>query len=142
MCEVIAILQVRIDSRRLPAKSMADLCGRPLVTHIIDRLQAVPAIDMVVLAVPREDFAVFRPLAEQYGASNIRLFGSVSRGEEGPDSDIDFLVEFPRGYDLLGQRIPLIEKLSSLLHRRVEVIPEHELNRYIREQVLSEAVDL
>ncbi|HFD32489.1 MAG TPA: nucleotidyltransferase [Gammaproteobacteria bacterium] len=96
----------------------------------------------MLLSEVKENRDVIRTLVEQYGASNIRLFGSVSRGEEGPDSDIDFLVEFPRGYDLLGQRIPLIEKLSSLLHRRVEVIPEHELNRYIRDQVLSEAVDL
>ncbi len=96
----------------------------------------------MLLSEVKENREVIRTLAEQYGASNIRLFGSVTRGEEGSDSDIDFLVEFPRGYDLLGQRIPLIEKLSSLLHRRVEVIPEHELNRYIREQVLSEAVDL
>ncbi len=83
-----------------------------------------------------------RALAEQYGARNIRLFGSVSRGEERLDSDVDFLVEFPRGYDLFEQRLPLIEKLSTLLHRRVEVVPEHELNRYIREQVLNEAMDL
>ncbi len=85
---------------------------------------------------------VIKALAEQHGARNIRLFGSVSRGEERPDSDVDFLVDFPRGYDLFSQRLPLIEKLSNLLHRRVEVVPEHELNRYIREQVLNEAMDL
>lgn len=83
-----------------------------------------------------------RALAKEYGARNIRLFGSVSRGEEGPDSDVDFLVKFPRGYDLFSQRLPLIEKLSILLHRRVEVVPEHELNRHIREHVLKEAMDL
>ncbi len=85
---------------------------------------------------------VIRALAEQYGAHNIRIFGSVSRGEEKPDSDVDFLVDFPRGYDLFAQRLPLIEKLSDLLHRRVEVIPVHELNRHISEQVLNEAIDL
>ena len=37
-------------------------------------------------------------LGNQYGARHIRVFGSVARGEEGPDSDIDFLVELPRGY--------------------------------------------
>ena len=81
-------------------------------------------------------------LGGQYGARRMRVFGSVARGEERPDSDVDFLVEFPRGYDLFAQRLPLAERLSELLKRRVELIPEHELNRHIREQVLSEAVEL
>lgn len=78
----------------------------------------------------------------QYGARRIRVFGSVARGEERPDSDIDFLVDFPRGYDLFAQRLPLAKRLAQITGRRVEVIPEHELNRYIRDQVLSEAIDL
>jgi predicted nucleotidyltransferase len=81
-------------------------------------------------------------LANRYGARRIRVFGSVARGEERPDSDIDFLVDFPRGYDLFSQRLPLTQALAELLHRKVELIPEHELNRHIREQVLKEAVEL
>jgi len=59
-----------------------------------------------------------------------------------PDSDIDILVEFPRGYDLFSQRLPLAERLAQPLNRHVDLVPEHELNRHIREQVLSEAVEL
>ncbi len=81
-------------------------------------------------------------LAKRYGARHLRVFGSVARGEERPDSDVDFLVELPRGYDLFTQRLPLTEQLADLLKRRVELIPEHELNRHIREQVLREAVEL
>lgn len=81
-------------------------------------------------------------LCNQYGAKRMRVFGSVARGEERPDSDVDFLVEFPRGYDLFAQRLPLAERLSTLLNRRVELIPEHELNRHIRDQALKEAVEL
>lgn len=81
-------------------------------------------------------------LGERYGARSIRVFGSVARGEEGPDSDVDFLVDFARGYDLFAQRLPLAEDLSQLLQRRVEVVPEHELNRHIRDRVLEEAVAL
>lgn len=81
-------------------------------------------------------------LGAQYGARRIRVFGSVARGEERPDSDVDFLVEFDRGYDLFAQRLPFARQLESLLGRPVEVIPEHELNRHIRERVLTEAVDL
>ncbi len=81
-------------------------------------------------------------LGDQYGARRIRVFGSVARGEERADSDVDFLVDFPRGYDLFAQRLPLTERLARLLGSRVELIPEHELNRHIRDQVLAEAVEL
>ncbi|MES9903536.1 MAG: nucleotidyltransferase family protein [Sedimenticola sp.] len=81
-------------------------------------------------------------LGGKYGARRIRVFGSVARGEERVDSDVDFLVDFPHGYDLLRQRLPLAEQLQALLGHRVDVVPEHELNPYIREQVLNEAVDL
>lgn len=81
-------------------------------------------------------------LGNRFGARHIRVFGSVARGEERPDSDVDFLVEFPRGYDLFSQRLALTDRLATLLGRRVEVVPEHELNRHIRDRVLKEAVDL
>lgn len=63
-------------------------------------------------------------------------------GEEGPDSDVDFLVDFPAGYDLFLQRIPLSDRLAEFVGRKVDLIPEHELNKHIRTYVLQEAVDL
>lgn len=81
-------------------------------------------------------------LAKQYGALSIRLFGSVARGEEKEDSDIDFLVKFPQGYDLFKQRIPLAQNLQQLLKRKIDLIPEHELNQHLRDSILAEAVDL
>ncbi len=81
-------------------------------------------------------------LVHQFGARRIRIFGSVARREDRSDSDIDFLVDLPRGYDLFSQRLSLAEKLADLLNRKVELVPEHELNRHIRENVLKEAVDL
>ncbi len=81
-------------------------------------------------------------MAAQFGARRLRVFGSVARGDERPDSDVDFLVELPRGYDLITQRLPLTQNLEDMLHRKVELIPEHELNPHIREQVLKEAVEL
>ena len=74
----------------------------------------------------------------QFGARRIRVFGSVARGEERPDSDIDFLVDFPPGYDLFTQRLPLAE----ITGRRLNMVPERELNRHLREAILNEAVDL
>lgn len=81
-------------------------------------------------------------LSQRYGARHVRVFGSVARGEDRPGSDVDFLVEFPPGYDLFSQRLPLAEELSSLLGRRVDLVPEHELNRHIRDHVIQEAVEL
>jgi len=81
-------------------------------------------------------------LAQRYGARRLRVFGSVARREEGPDSDVDFLVDFPAGYDLFRQRIPLSDRLAEFVGRKVDLIPEHELNKHIRPYVLQEAVDL
>lgn len=81
-------------------------------------------------------------LCQRHGARRVRVFGSVARREERSDSDIDFLVDLPRGYDLFGQRIPLAEGLSAMFNRRVELIPEHELNRHLRAHVQQEAIEL
>jgi uncharacterized protein len=76
------------------------------------------------------------------GGKQLRVFGSVARRAERPDSDVDFLVELPRGYDLFNQRLALEQGLSELLNRKVDLVPEHELNRHLREQVLREAIDI
>lgn len=81
-------------------------------------------------------------LGRRYGARHIRVFGSVARRQERADSDVAFLVDFLPGYDLFEQRLPLTEELALLLHRTVEVVPEHELNRHIREYVFKEAVEI
>lgn len=78
----------------------------------------------------------------EFGARRIRVFGSVARGEERPDSDIDFLVDFPKGYDLFAQRFPLAERLLEITGRHPDLIPEHELNPHLREAILREAVEL
>jgi uncharacterized protein len=104
---------------------------------LLDRCEFAMLLDEL-----RDRRAEIIALGERYGARCIRVFGSVARGEEDPDSDVDFLVEFSRGYDLFVQRLPLAEELADLLQRRVEVVPEHELNRHIRDRVLEEAVAL
>ena len=82
---------------------------------------------------------VIRRIAERHGAKNVRVFGSVARGEAGPESDVDLLVEagprtspwFPGG---------LIADLEALLGRRVDIVTERGLVPELREQVLREAV--
>lgn len=79
---------------------------------------------------------------QKYGGLEVQVFGSVARGEETPDSDVDFLVEFPSGYDIFLQRIPLQEELEAIVGRPVDLVVKRELNRHIRDAVLREAKDL
>jgi uncharacterized protein len=81
-------------------------------------------------------------IAMRCGAKHLRVFGSVAHGQERADSDVDFLVELPRGYDLFGQRMALTLGLADLLHRKVDLVPEHELSQHLRDKVLREAVEL
>jgi len=77
-------------------------------------------------------------VARQHGILNVRLFGSVARGEENPQSDIDFLVDLEEGRSLLDLGGALI-KLQELLGRKVDIVTERGLHWYLREMILKEA---
>ena len=80
-------------------------------------------------------------LADRYGAVNVRIFGSTARGDDGPSSDIDMLVEagpkrapfFPAG---------LKEDLEALLQRRVDVVTPGALHWYIKDRGMRAAQPL
>jgi uncharacterized protein len=77
-------------------------------------------------------------LAAEFGARNVRVFGSVARGEDTPDSDIDLLVSWDDRASLTdwsGFR----QELETLLGRRVDVVSEASLHWVIRDRVLAEA---
>lgn len=80
-------------------------------------------------------------LAVKHGAKNVRLFGSVARGEDRLDSDIDILIELEPERSLLD-RIGLKYDLEDLLGRKVDVVTEKALHAHIREAVLKQAVAL
>ena len=80
-------------------------------------------------------------IAARHGAHNVRLFGSVVRGEARSDSDIDVLVDFEPGRNLLD-RVGLMQDLEDLLGRKVDVVTERALHWYIRDQVLAQARSL
>lgn len=77
-------------------------------------------------------------IAKLHGATNIRVFGSVARGNADDESDVDFLVDLEKGRSLLDLGGLLID-LQALLGRRVDVVTEKGLKPRIRERVLSEA---
>ena len=78
-------------------------------------------------------------LAAQHGARNVRVFGSVARGEADATSDLDFLIELEPGRNLLDMG-GLLMDLQSVLRRPVDVISEKGLRPSIRARVLREAV--
>jgi predicted nucleotidyltransferase len=96
--------------------------------HILDTVQLVRAKRDEILGI-----------AAKHGARNVRVFGSVARGDAPPGSDVDFLIDagpvtsswFPAG---------LILDLDQLLGRHVEVVTEQGLDPLIRDNVLRVAV--
>ncbi|MEA2339119.1 MAG: uncharacterized protein QOE82_3126 [Thermoanaerobaculia bacterium] len=80
-------------------------------------------------------------LARRHGVTDVRIFGSMARGDAGPRSDVDLLVEvgaepsawFPGG---------LVAELEELLGRRVQVITERGLDDLLRDRVIEEAIPL
>lgn len=81
-------------------------------------------------------------IANKHGAFNLRIFGSVARGEADENSDIDILVDY--SLDKISSWFPagLILDLEQLLGYKVDIVTESGLKERIREQVLKEAKPL
>jgi predicted nucleotidyltransferase len=80
-------------------------------------------------------------IATRRGATNVRIFGSVARGEADSKSDIDLLVDLEPGrslFDLGG----LLMDLQNLLGHKVDVVTERGLRERVRQRVLKEAIPL
>jgi uncharacterized protein len=77
--------------------------------------------------------------AARHGATNVRVFGSVARGDADAKSDVDFLVDFEPGRSLLDLAGLLVD-LEDLLGHSVDVVTEPGLKARIRQRVLAEAV--
>jgi uncharacterized protein len=80
-------------------------------------------------------------LAAKHGAYNVRVFGSVARGDADTSSDIDFLVDMEPGRSLLDLG-GLLMDLEKLLGLSVDVVTERGLRKRIRTRVLEEALPL
>lgn len=92
----------------------------------------------VALPAVREDV---RRIAAAHGAGNVRVFGSVGRGEQDASSDLDLLVDMAEGRSLFDL-IALSNDLEESLGVDVDVVTEASLSPYIRDRVLDEAVAL
>lgn len=77
-------------------------------------------------------------LCRNNGIERLRMFGSAARGEEGPESDVDLLVDFSRPvgfFELLRAE----DELAALFHRPVDLMTEGSISRFMRDQVVESA---
>ena len=88
-----------------------------------------------------ESAALIREVAAGHGATRVRMFGSIARGDNRGDSDLDLLVDLKPGRSLLDL-IAIKQDLEDLLHVLVDVITERSISPYLRDAVLTEAVAL
>lgn len=126
----------------------------PMLTKLVEatghrmRIQLLPAPDNQ-RGLPdtplgrrlRQHRRAARELAEARGARNVRVFGSVARGDEHPESDIDLLVDLEPGVGLVGLA-GLTRELTELLGVEVDVVPAENLKARFRDEVLAEAIPL
>jgi hypothetical protein len=88
-----------------------------------------------LLADKRDD--ILRAAAAR-GVRDVRVFGSVARGDAGPDSDVDLLVDLEPGRNLLDLGGFLMD-LQAMLGRRVDVVLDGGVSPYMRDRILGEA---
>ncbi|MBN1291322.1 MAG: nucleotidyltransferase family protein [Candidatus Latescibacteria bacterium] len=96
---------------------------------------------MNLLNIVKENRDEILRIASQHGASDVRIFGSVVRGEDTESSDIDLLVEFEKNRSLLDHADMIIE-MEDLLGCKVDVVTEPGLKERVKARVLTEAVPL
>ena len=96
---------------------------------------------MTLEALRRDKRESILQAAKKYGAGNIRVFGSVARGEAAACSDVDFLVDLESGWTLMDLG-GFLSALEELLDTEVDVATERRLKPNVREQVLRDATPL
>lgn len=80
-------------------------------------------------------------VADEHGIKNVRIFGSVARLEDGPESDLDLLVEFEKDRSLFDL-IRFKQEIEDLLDTKVDVVTENSIHWSMKEDVLNGAVQL
>ncbi len=80
-------------------------------------------------------------LVEQYGAGNVRVFGSVARGEARPDSDLDLVIDYSREHSLI-ERLKLKHALEDMIGRPVDLLTDQSLKERGREHIVKMSIAL
>ena len=83
-----------------------------------------------------------REVCERYGVASLEVFGSIARGEDQLDSDVDLLYVLKPDARLGFRIFDLEDELAALFGRPVDLVARKSINKYLREQVLAEAQPL
>ena len=86
----------------------------------------------------KEKLLAIMDLADKHGAHSVRVFGSIARGDSGPESDVDLLVKMEEGRSLLDLSAMVLD-LKELLGVNVDVVSEDGLYWLLRRRILKEA---
>lgn len=90
----------------------------------------------------RIDASRLAELCRRYGIARLEVFGSVARGEQRPDSDVDLLYTLEGGRALGWEVEDLVESLTVVFHRPVDLVSRRSLHPMIRDRVMAEAETL
>ena len=90
----------------------------------------------------RIDASRLAELCRRYGIARLEVFGSVARGEQRPDSDVDLLYTLEGGRALGWEVEDLVESLTEVFHRPVDLVSRRSLHPMIRDRVMAEAETL
>jgi predicted nucleotidyltransferase/DNA-binding XRE family transcriptional regulator len=149
------LTQVQLAARANVAQSVVsayESSGREPSLETLRKLVAAAGFDLDVRLVPSASTSPRRKSVDNtasrllialsaLGASNVRLFGSVARGDDGPNSDIDLLVEVEPDVGLfaLGR---MRSEAERILGSSVDIVPANSLKPDVAERVLAEAISL
>jgi uncharacterized protein len=89
----------------------------------------------------RQKRAEILAIADKYGATNLRIFGSVSRGDDRPDSDIDILIDQENAWSLFDH-VAMMQDLEDLLERKVDLATADALRPGFKDRILQDAIAL
>lgn len=90
----------------------------------------------------RIDASRLAELCRRYGIARLEVFGSVAQGEQRPDSDVDLLYTLEGGRALGWEVEDLVESLTEVFHRPVDLVSRRSLHPMIRDRVMAEAEPL
>jgi uncharacterized protein len=114
--------------------------GHDLELSTVSAKTASPASQLAMTL--REHRAEISAAAERVGARNVRVFGSVARGEDTPESDVDLLVDFPARERGLLPLLTLADQVEQLVGRHVDIAAVEVMAEPVRDRALAEAVPL
>lgn len=140
-----SVISVYESGRRQPSlpmlMSLIAATGSALNVQLVDAPAVSAKIDQSLAARVRDNADRIRGAATESGVTVLGLFGSAARGEAGPDSDVDLLIDVPDGVGLfaLGR---LETELRELLGAPVDLVPVSGLKPHVRREVLAEVQPL